>query len=296
MKTFKTIGMACLAIAASINFTACGDDDDAVKNENGSISKQKRPKEIKTYFDDEDEEGELFTFSYDANGRLTRVTEGWEPEQYIINFTWGNNIITAVSKYSDSDGETETNIYTLEDNLIKTQKEREWMNNTFTYNSSEQIIKMKANDMYSSPEKDESYELDFTWNNGKITKIVDNSSYTTSIYELTYNGKTYKGWFLPFFYVLDRELDYINWAHPELFGERMSQLPESIKETYYNDNELISEEKSKMDYTFDEEGYVKSLTIISTYTSRQDQNGDGIITDDEIDTSTEKAYMTFEWE
>lgn len=190
----------------------------------------------------------------------------------------------------------------------------------FTYNSSNQLIKVDEMDERHSSD-DCSYT--YTWDNGKMIKYIykENNSENSYVYEYTYNGKTCKGWFPNIedesWTPLDD--DYIFFAHPELIGMRTNQLPEQIfnkytdKSEYYDEYyketckyEYTDEETTKFDYTLNKDGYLESCTV--TYTSVEttkrsftDKNGDGVITDDERNvtetrTRTDIVIYTFKWE
>jgi len=315
MKTFRLIGMALLAVVMSINFTSCSDDDEeAIKNDDGIITNQKKLMEIKETSDD----GyiSIYTFSYDNQSRLTSIVdnEDGHSDNNIINFTWGNNTIIA-TKRGDA-----RRTYTLSDNLVRKQQNNEGASKAFTYNSSNQLIKVDETDERHSGD-DCSYT--YTWDNGKMTKHIykENNSEKSYVYEYTYNGKTCKGWFPNMedegWDALDD--DYIFFAHPELVGMRTNQLPEQIfsKDTeiyeYYDEyfketckSEYTYEDTVKFEYKLDKDGYVESCTVTYTYvnTTKQsftDKNGDGVITDDERNvtetrTETDITIYSFKWE
>lgn len=314
MKTFRLIGMALLAVVMCVNFASCSDDDDPIKNDDGIITNQKKLMEIKETSDD----GyiSIYTFSYDNQSRLTSIVdnEDGHSDNNIINFTWGNNTIIA-TKRGDA-----RRTYTLSDNLVRKQQNNEGASKAFTYNSSNQLIKVDETDERHSGD-DCSYT--YTWDNGKMTKHIykENNSEKSYVYEYTYNGKTCKGWFPNMedegWDALDD--DYIFFAHPELVGMRTNQLPEQIfnkytdKSEYYDEYyketckyEYTDEETTKFDYTLNKDGYLESCTV--TYTSVEttkrsftDKNGDGVITDDERNvtetrTRTDIVIYTFKWE
>ena len=314
MKTFRLIGMALLAVVMCVNFTSCSDDDDPIKNDDGIITNQKKLMEIKETSDD----GyiSIYTFSYDNQSRLTSIVdnEDGHSDNNIINFTWGNNTIIA-TKRGDA-----RRTYTLSDNLVRKQQNNEGASKAFTYNSSNQLIKVDETDERHSGD-DCSYT--YTWDNGKMIKHIykENNSEKSYVYEYTYNGKTCKGWFPNMedegWDALDD--DYIFFAHPELVGMRTNQLPEQIfsKDTeiyeYYDEyfketckSEYTYEDTVKFEYKLDKDGYVESCTVTYTYvnTTKQsftDKNGDGVITDDERNvtetrTETDITIYSFKWE
>lgn len=289
MKTSRLLGMALLAILVSMNFAACGSDDDEgdtpIKNGDGIITNQKKLMELKMTGDSE---AVTWEFSYDSKGRLASVihTEkyGSETDRDITNYTWSNNTIIA------EDGRS-TRTYTLNDGLVKTIRDtdnKDWNNTSFTYNSSNQLIAAKDVDSHNY-----TYITTYTWENERITKVTYDDNSTTDI---SYSGKTCKGYFP--LYTFDDD-DAIFYTHPELAGMRTTQLPDQM---YSKDKEY--EETEKYTYALDKDGYVEICTVVDTdvYNNpSQDLNGDGVITDDEKNASnttthTSTTIYTFKWE
>lgn len=307
MKNIRFIGMALSAALLSFSILACSEQDNSIiKNDDGVITNQKKLMEIKETTD----YGYVctYSFSYDDEGKLKSVvhSSNESANDYIVDFTWGNNLIISTTEYG-------TKTYTLSDNLVEKQQDDDGNIKKFTYNSSNQLIKVDE-----TTQNDDTYSHTYTWNNGKIIKYT----YKADInYEYTYNGKTCQGWFPNMndegWDVIDD--DYIFFAHPELVGMRTNQLPEQIYHTdtykgeyydeFYKENyqyENIYEDTIKFDYTLNKEGYIESYTVTSTNvaTHKQsffDYNNDGIITDDErniieTNTYTNVSIYSFTWE
>ncbi len=262
MKTFRLIGMALLAILGSMNFIACGSDDEKeelIKNEDGVITNQKRLTRIEMVNDGIS----TLTFSYDSKGRVVFKKGGVTGD---TNYTWGNNIIMA------TDDNESTRTYILSNNLVKNINDNDygyWGNTTFSYNSNNQLTKvLQDSEEYGT--NTESY----TWQGNKISKLAHQYR-EECIYEYTYSGKTCKGYF-PLY--IPSENDEIFYAHPELVGLRCSQLPDKVygKDSY-------SEETEQYTYTFDNDGYIESCTAV--YTEKSSDR-----------THTYTIIYTFTWE
>lgn len=289
MRTLRLLGMALITILVSANFIACSSDDDEdspIKNDDGIITNQKKLMELK--ITDDDSETVIWEFSYDGKGRLAAVIQtekyGSNTDRDVTNFTWSDKTIVAEKGRS-------TQTYTLNDDLVRTIRDtdnEDWSNVSFTYNSSNQLIAAKDVDSHNY-----TYITTYTWENERIIKVTYDDNSTTDI---TYSGKTCKGYFP--LYTFDDD-DAIFYAHPELAGMRTTQLPDQM---YGKDKEY--EETEKYTYTLDKDGYVESCTVVDTdiYTNpSQDLNGDGVITDDEKNASNTTTYTstttyTFKWE
>jgi YD repeat-containing protein len=262
MKTFRLIGMALLAVCVS--FASCSsDDEEPAKNDDGVITNQKLLVELR--MTDEDGESVITEYSYDSKGKLLSANRRDSDYGREYTITWGANKII-------ESGNRDAITYTLEDGLITHTSDSDGgdlENATFTYNANKQLIKLQ----YSENE----YTV-FTWQGEKLTKMTWNFS-DEDIYELSYSGKTCKG-YLPIMVWNVDDLRPLLEAHPELVGMRCNQLPDKAysKEEIYEITEQYT-------YTFDKDGYVESCTEVSTY-KRLDID----------ETRTETTIYTFTWE
>lgn len=254
MKTFRLIGMALLAIMLCVNFTGCSKDDTLTDNE--IITKSKKLIGMK---ETEGDNTYIWEFSYDSEGKLSSIIDSFDlyggsnRQQQVTHYTWRSFTIIAESDYL-------TQTYTLdENNLVKTirsDKNTDWNNAQFSYNSSNQLLVVDYG----------TYSDKYTWENDKISKI-DN------YLNIIYSGKTCKGYF-PLYNDYYGDIFY---AHPELIGLRNSQLPE--REFYkYKDSQIEYE----YSYIFDEDGYVKSCTRVEKNLSNNSK--------------TSTTIFTFKWE
>lgn len=300
MKTFRIIGMALLAVMMCVNLASCNDDDDPVKNEDGIITNQKR---LIAFRQESSSGSYVVRFTYDNAGKVVHVMDDDEP----IYIAWTNNAINATS---DENG---INSYILADRLVQMIQEDNGNSQILSYDANGRLIELS--------DDAESYE--YTWENNKLTKVKHTNKYTRKAYEseYTYSGKTCNGWFFnPHNYAWDELYhDNIFFAHPELVGLRLTELPDKIyyknidtgeyfnetfNETYYY--ERVYEETTEYTYTLDSDGYIANYickeTTVETYTSSfSDVNGDGIITDDERNVTQKHEYTdsdtyTFVWE
>lgn len=302
MKAFRLIGMALLAIVMSANFTACSsDDDEIIKDDDGTITNQKKLVEMKEVYDDEDPY--TYSLSYDSKGKLMAFVGKDKEGSDITNITWAENTIK-----ESSDGESTT--YSLNDGLVRTGAESDGRNYSFAYNSSKQLTTYQYGD-----KKDDLTTRTITWENGKVTKITYDKD---EISEITYGNQTCKG-YNPIMPLMVEDDFKVMLAHPELVGLRSDLLPNQsynkevekgenydyyFKETYKY--ERTYEETIKFTYKLDSDGYLESLTAVETdvqtyKSSFEDKNGDGVITDDErnvsrTETHTYTANYTFKWE
>lgn len=267
MKTFRLIGMALLAVVMCANFTSCSDDEEPAKNDDGVITNQKKLVELR--MTDEDGESIITEYSYGSNGKLISATH---TEQYdgsththTNTFTWGANKVIEICP-----GEAIT--YTLENGLITHISYSDGghlFNIDFTYNANNQLVKLQSDE--------EDYQS-YTWQGEKLTKVAWSFS-DENIYELSYSGKTCKGYLPIMVWSLDDSLPLLE-AHPELAGMKCNQLPDKI----YSKDE-IDETTAQYTYTFDKDGYLESCTEVSTY-KRLDNN----------ETRTATTIYTFTWE
>lgn len=138
--------------------------------------------------------GETFTLTYDSEGRLTSATLETE-YGFDSQFIWGDDIIKVDNDYN----------LTLGNGLVHSSSKV----NTFTYNSSNRIIK------YGS--------TNAIWDKDKLMSVDD---YTLSYGDVCKNGYSPLVPFMMCDYYKDPILLYL--AHPEIVGMRTKQLPTSM--------------------------------------------------------------------
>ncbi len=245
MKTFRLVGAALLAVLMCVSFTSCSsDDDNTITNEDGTISNGKKLVEVKYSHGDY---SDVTTFSYDNNGHLiSEYCDG-----YICQYSWAEN--TIVESYDNT-------TFSLVDGLIRTGKNSTMSYDyDFAYNSDKQII---AINRYYNKKIGTKYT--FTWEDGKITKIVEDGATQTKVKNITYSTQTCKG-YNPLIGSLVFDW-YISYAHPELFGVRLNHLPAKIvqKSSPKMQGTVTYDEVSEITYKFDNNGYISSCSIKET--------------------------------
>lgn len=242
MKTFRLIGMALLAVVMCLNFTSCSDDDneEPERNDDGIVTNQKRL--VRIYCNSGGEY--IHDFIYDSEGRVSTLF--YDNNTY--NYTWGDGTIIETPK-KEQDKYITTHSLNRNNNLIRSSR-KESSSDTYTYNSSNQLIELKMTWF--------SITNTFTWEKDKITKVIErNGNNDVTTFEYIYSGKSCKG-YLPVYDIFIKEgvLGNLIYAHPELMGLRCTQLPDQrIQRTSYH------EYTEKYTYTFDKDGYIESFTI-----------------------------------
>lgn len=236
MKTLRLIGMAFIAVFLSVNFAACSSSDDE-PNENGGASNTTK-KLVEVNIADEYENITL-TFTYDNKGRLISFKEVEGNWVNVDDYDWTTN--NTIETWNDREIQE---IFYLNDGLIE-RNEFKYSNNLnfYTYNSAKQLISCK--------DLEDGIDI-YNWNNNKITKIDYSWGETLTI---TYGDKKCKGNF-PFWIIFKVGWDGIFFAHPELTGIRINQLP--IKVIKKENNE---ESTRNLSYSLDNEGYIEECIM-----------------------------------
>lgn len=259
MKTLRIFGMVLFAVLMCANFVACGggDENDPTINESPTINNGentttnngegtiiKTKKLIKILDDNEP----LYTFSYENKEKISSFKYQESDYENVTIYNWNENSITAVDDKSER-------IYNLENDLITTfveiypgEEDDEW---ECFYNSSKQITKITEGE----------YTFTFNWEGDKLIEFIEEYSSSKYISTYKYSGKTTKGW-TPI-KSSDRvwnlfENNEIIYAHPELIGLNINQLPDEVEIIDYDG----SKENIYFTYAFDNEGYVTERTLI----------------------------------
>ena len=249
MKTLRFIGMALFAVLMCVNFTSCSssnDDPTEGPEEGGGVSGKKIAKIIGT----DNTESEIYTFSYDSKERLTEATyvqeydNGKNTYKYIYQFIWGDDAIKVIEKYDS--GNSGNTTLTLKNGLVQHEDYNDEGVGTFTYNSSNRLIKFSDGEDWINTA---------IWDGDKLVSISEYEEECT----LTYGKSCKKGYF-PFVASMiglgESEILYM--AHPEIAGVRTTQLPTSITWIYDGYGGTKSE-TSTMEYEFDKEGYISKI-------------------------------------
>lgn len=255
MKTFRFIGMALFAVLMCVNFTSCsgGDDDPTEEPEEGGVVVNGKNLVKIVGKSANGSYSETYTFSYDNKGRLIAATEAEEEGGYketdTFELVWGDDAIkvTEKSTYSGSIY-TESYIFTLKNGLVQYEDEEDGARGTYTYNSSNKLIK------YSNSED---WTNTAIWDGDKLVSISDSDDDAT----LKYGNSCKKGYFPFIATMIDTgECPLLFMAHPEIAGMRTTQLPTSITWTHTDDySGKTDSETSTMEYEFDKEGYISKI-------------------------------------
>ena len=232
------------------NFASCSKDDDAANtdvggnDEGGNQEVTVSEKKLVKMVSNED----TYTFSYDDEGRLSSVTEididGNTTRKYEYQFIWGDNAIKEIIR--DDDGDEQSCTFILTNGLVQTC---DGGNDTFSYNSSNRLIKIDYKQDYYD------YRTEVIWDKDKLVSIVDYYNGKTE-YDTTFTyGATCKKGYYPLI-PDDVYWDLLFVAHPEIAGMRTTQLPTTYTErNAYNDTKFTT----NISYEFDKEGYISKI-------------------------------------
>ena len=266
--------MAVAAVVLSVATTSCDDDDDddddnntqTEVSEDGIVVGEKKLVGLDWKETNGKDEYEVaFTITYDSEGRLSTVLEKQSSGNITTKrYEWGDGIIT---EYETDSEKTDTCTYTLSGNLVtKVVGGNETQN--YTYKSNRVATYESSDDWHS-------VLCTYTWDGDKIisSSELHSSDDDTQTYTITYSysGKTCNG-ILP-------DWDGLEELHPELFGSRTNQLFDTMVSVDKNGSVYTS----IYTYTFDEDGYVKTMTVVRTESNGS--NGD-----------SETYYYTYTWE
>lgn len=260
MKTLKLIGMAFMAMTLSLSVSSCDDEDDdnnsssqVETSEDGIVVGEKKLVEVKKIEDDGS--SHTSTISYDSEGRLSSIVrKSLDNTSRLSTYEWGNGTIT---EHRTEYGETTTSTYSLSGNLV-TKSEGDRMIENYTYNKSNRVATYEWKEITTYSD-DYSEYITYTWDGDKLINYIvhgtDNSTSSHRIYSFSYSGKTCNGYF-----PIDDWVG-LETLHPELFGSRTNQLPDSM--TIEEDGGYV--ETFVYSYTFDDDGYVTSRTEVYTW-------------------------------
>ncbi len=212
-------------------------------------------------------EEEGATFSYDSKGRLKSAKDeeydGSDYESDTYPYVWANGGVENV----------EDNLfYTLENGLIKrlTGGGSDDIGISFYYDGDNLPYKAEGGSAYGS------IRFTLVWDGNKVTQMKEKESSTYGSEEVTFtfyynSGKQGRGFVSTWENPINEELeDYLLMAHPELLGlQNWTALPDKMvceSDNAYDDSEEIYE----FDYQLDNDGYIVTMKVRSTYT---DSNG-----------------------
>ncbi len=161
-KTFSNIGILAIALSFGIGLTACNNDDHSTltaKYGAGGPMSSVEGKHIKSI----QTADETITFTYDAEGRIVKMTERDDDDLEVTTYEYNGNTIVA-SEYGD-DGKVDDVIeYSVTDGLITKSKERN------TLNPDKKEFKYQDNRLVEYAEDRNEKDL-YTWSEGNISLL-----------------------------------------------------------------------------------------------------------------------------
>ena len=218
MKTLRFIGMAIVAIIMSVNFAACGDDDE----ENPTYKRL-----LSASYTDEDGEVVNIPIEYDTQGRITKIT--WNEtsrDSYEMNeYTYGSDQIIKTRSYSYDENKVVTT-YKLVNGIIVSGSDR-YGEYVYSYNAQNQLIKVTDNSMV----------YNITWEDNNIKTISD--------YTFTYSNISYQPLIGGDLYWIDDFFDEVLFSQG-FFGMRPKNLIKSMD----------GDDNYSYNYVVDSQGYV----------------------------------------
>ncbi len=243
--------MAFLAVALSVNFSACSDDDEDGGSSNNSGKKLSTIVNGNTFqYLLYDNQGRLtqavtnmlsgYNFEYKKDSIICTNENGLPSNVYLLNSD--GNIIASVSygySWSQSTG------YQLIQSSISTS--------TYTYDANKQLTKIIER------ASDGTYTTELTWSDGCIVQVVTYTTTYSTTYTYTYNSTPssrgityYKGYVM---YVLGYPELWL--ANAGYFGKLPAYLISEIHTVSGSGYEEIHE---IITYEYDDDGYVSKLT------------------------------------
>lgn len=237
MKTFRFIEMALMAVLLSVNFMACSSNDDEPNENGGTTNTTKKLMKIT------ENNGDYIAFEYDADGKLLSKTQTEYGYKWIVEYTWGEDVITARDRDDNS-----VVIYRLQNGLVETIETTDYYDSDIeylTYDSSNHIITIDDDN--------------FTWESNKVVKIQNWEKHI----EYTYTGIKHKGWAptlgsdSSLWGAFNQNIrDELFYAYPNMFGLKDYELPSTRKVRHGDHIDTY-----KYTYTFYEDGYVMNLIM-----------------------------------
>ena len=223
-----------------------------------------------------------YKFEYDATGHVSKiVTVNKEEDLYtdtvVQNYEWKGNQIMA----SSTSGEGKNSTYMLEGQRLVVDLEQAAnydIRNTYKYSDAGQLV-----EFYSDFYYDGSVRV-FNWDNEHLVEINNYSlEYVSESGKLKieYLDQPCNGYF-PFVYEMLSSYDSFVFAHPELLGDVIHQLPLKITFNGIGGDEEVYD----FSYEFDSDGYPVKCIMKCLYTYMEE---------DGPATSSSTFTMTLTW-
>lgn len=243
-KRFSVLSLTLGLLVSSFAFTACGSDDDDNAGGGGKGGSTKRiVKMVVTEWDWKAES----SFSYDAQGRVTRIVcneTGTYPRVSETNYQYSEEHIIS-KEVAESPGYTSniTHTYTLASGLIvKEIEEQNGRKTTTTYSYDDNGYLASLSTWDSSTQ---SSTKSFVWENGNLTQLDSR--------KWTYSSTPWPQGMI--FYYKGSNIDYILQA-TGFFGKMSKMMPSSYD----------SGDKSGWSFEYAvSNGYITTMTIVHKY-------------------------------
>lgn len=184
---------------------------------------------------------ENITFSYDRNGNLASVI--WDGE-FFTQYSWEGEEITV----SGDDYEDEYSYTVKNGKIVQKFDFSDGDITTFAYDESGHLIKASG--------EDEEYR--YIWSNGRLSGVVHETDLETNSYNFYYSDEECKGFSEPICSFISGD-DILERTMPQLFGHVQTALPSKVV-WYYMHPMGVSTTTYTYEYTFYEDGYLKSYT------------------------------------
>lgn len=253
MKTLRFIGMAVVAIIMSVNFAACGDDDE---EENTPIT-QKYIETLK--YTDDDTEYELKA-SYDDKNRLIKIANN--DVDFTVNY--GTSTIVYNSKYDHYEFSFKMNDKNYVTEITATTGSQ-YANEEaqFSYDGNGHLI----NSVYKYKYDNQEYrEMSVhQWKDGNLINIKTGLGDETEQFDFKYGNSINKGNIQPYYGIYDNSLFKIMpterigsiLVSSGLFGKLSRNLVSSM--AMYDDERTYT-------YELDANGFVNKATWVDSET------------------------------
>lgn len=248
-KFFNYLLMGAFAMMSSVAFISCSSDDDngggnGVPTDEYGVYTQ--GKKLATH------EGWMgrTTFNYTDN-RLSKVNSSYGT----FTYKWSKGKVEQINDQNET-----VQTYTIKNGLVTEiiPADRGWgapedEKISFSYNGNRQLIK----------QTNQWGPTNLTWNSGRITKATIQDGDYVWVETFEYEKTCQQGYYPPTDYQNciwpDGNINYLCYAHPELFGLRMNSLPSKVKDT--------EGYVTKYAYTLNEEGCVIECSVRNDYTN-----------------------------
>ncbi|MBQ2809168.1 MAG: DUF4595 domain-containing protein [Bacteroidaceae bacterium] len=231
---------------------SCEDDKGSDNSSSSNPSKFKKLVSIST-----SDENDSMTFSYDKNGNLVSAIESEIEEfsgfyyEHITQYSWEGEDITVSDDYEDELS------YTVKNGKIVEELDLEDGDiTTFSYDSSGRLIKISHDDYYG--------EKRCFWSNDRLSSVVEEiSPYESRSYKFYYSDEECKGFF-PLLGGFIEDDEYLFRVMPQMIGAAQTALPSKVVRNDKNQYG-VSTQTYTFEYTFYEDGYLKSCTEDDKY-------------------------------